>query len=852
MRLLLLDGNSIANRAFYGIKALSTKDGIFTNAIVGFLNILQKLREMTEADHIVAAFDLHAPTFRHKMYDEYKAGRKGMPEELRTQMPLLKEMLTLMGIAVVEKEGYEADDILGTLSTNWPGEAFIATGDRDSLQLVKPGVTVLLAATKMGRPETTIYDEAAIMDKYGLTPPQLIDLKALMGDASDHIPGVPGVGEKTALDLMHRFGSLDAIYEGLEESDLRESVKNKLIAGKESAYLSYKLGTICKEVPISTKPEDYKLGEMDKPALATLMAKLELFKWMEKWGLTAVSAPPPVAESKTISLSPASPDELYGASRTEEHCSMLPVWDNKDLSGLWLITEKLYGFIPMEDPSFDCALALWADQAIAKSTHDGKPLYTYLLGRDIHPQNVVMDTLLAGYLLNPLASDYSLPRLLSEYGISGDVDEANRDIVLFSCLAGCLEKELKGQNQYTLLSEVEIPLSVVLADMERIGFLVNGDEIARFGEKLGSRIEGLEAAIYEAVGYEFNLNSPKQLAKALFEDLGLPAKKKTKSGYSTNAEVLESLRNAHPAVGMLLDYRMLAKLKSTYCDGLTKVIGKDGRIHSSFNQTETRTGRISSTEPNLQNIPVRHELGRELRRFFITEKGWQLCDADYSQIELRVLAHMAKEPTMIAAFNEGEDIHTITASQVFDVPPLFVTPLMRSQAKAVNFGIVYGIGPHSLSEDIGVSYKEAKQFIDNYLHHYSAVDGFMKQLIDTAKDRGYSETVFHRRRPLPELRATQAVTRGFGERVARNMPIQGTAADIIKIAMVRVYNRLRKERMQARLILQVHDELIVEAPQNEVTYAARILQEEMETAVNMAVKMAVDVHTGDTWYDAKG
>lgn len=857
MRLLLLDGNSIANRAFYGIKLLSTKDGHYTNAIVGFLNILQRLREQTDADHIAAAFDLHAPTFRHKLYTEYKAGRKGMPEELREQMPIIKELLTLMGCTVVEIEGYEADDILGTLSAAalaQEGDCYIATGDRDALQLVDDRITVLLAATKMGRPETTVYDRTAIMEKYGLTPKQLIDLKALMGDASDHIPGVPGVGEKTALDLLHRFGSLDEVYAQMEDSDLRESLKTKLRTGKDSAYLSRTLGTICQEAPVSLVMEDYRIRPMEKPALSRLMAKLELFKLIEKWGLNTVTlAPEPQQQEPPAVCLADSSAAVYAAVRSSGCCDMLPLWEGTDLAGLWVIAAGQCIKVTTNDPLFRDFLSLWSDKQIAKRTHDGKPLYTYLLAQGIFPENIMMDTMLAGYLLNPLASDYLLSRLIPEYGITGTSEnEEEREAILFPALADRLADEVQRQEQNELLLTVEIPLSVVLADMERIGFLVNGDGIAAFGKMLGTQIESLQTSIYEAVGYEFNLNSPKQLSKALFEDLGLPAKKKTKSGYSTNAEVLESLRNVHPAVAMLLDYRMLSKLKSTYCDGLLKVIGSDGRIHSSFNQTETRTGRISSTEPNLQNIPVRQELGREMRRFFITEENWILCDADYSQIELRVLAHMAHDPTMIEAFNTDEDIHTITASQVFQVPPEMVTPLMRSRAKAVNFGIVYGIGPHSLSEDIGVSYTEAKQYISEYLRHYSAVDGFMSGLIDVAKEKGYGETLFHRRRPLPELKASQAVTRNFGERVARNMPIQGTAADIIKIAMVRVYRRLREEKLRARLILQVHDELIVEAPQEEADKATTILREEMEAAADLSVKLAVDAHTGETWYDAKG
>lgn len=857
MKLLVLDGNSIINRAFYGIKLLSTKDGLYTNALYGFLNIYQKLLDMTGPDHVAAAFDLSAPTFRHEAYDAYKAGRKGMPEELRQQMPILKELLPLLGCAVVEKEGYEADDILGTLSlaaAQQGGECFIATGDRDALQLVGDGVTVLLAATKMGRPETTMYDVPAIREKYGLDPAQLIDLKALMGDTSDNIPGVPGVGEKTALDLMHRFGSLDALYADLDGAELRDSLRQKLAAGKDSAYLSRTLGTICRTAPVDVNLETYRLQPYRREELAKMLTKLEFFKLLDKWGLNASAAeekgeqaaPPP--QSSTIlegEAAMAAVDQAAKAGRLD----LLPVFDEGSLTGIWAATPEGTAHVTAKDAGWDRIPTLL--RRVKVRTHDSKPLFAALLREGDGPQ-IELDTMLAGYLLNPLASGYALTRLEQEYGFPPVGEEEAAQTARLPELADKLAKEAALHGQSDLLRDVEQPLAEVLAAMENEGFAVDKAGIAAFGAVLQDRIDDIQRQITEAVGYAFNLNSPKQLAKALFEDLGLPAKKKTKSGYSTNAEVLESLRDAHPAVAMLLDYRMLAKLKSTYCDGLLKVVGADGRIHSSFNQTETRTGRISSTEPNLQNIPVRQELGRELRRFFIARKGWVLCDADYSQIELRVLAHMAGDPTMIQAFNSGEDIHRITASQVFGVPEELVTPLMRSRAKAVNFGIVYGIGAHSLSQDIQVSYGEAKQYIDGYLAHYSAVAGFMEDRIHRAKETGYAETLFGRRRPLPELKASNGVTRSFGERVARNMPIQGTAADIIKIAMVRVYRRLREEKLEARLILQVHDELIVEAPEREAEQVAVLLKEEMEAAAQLTVRLEAEVHVGPTWYDAKG
>ncbi len=847
MKLLVVDGNSIANRAFYGVRLLSTKNGEFTNALFGFLNILQKLRDMSEPDGIAVAFDLHAPTFRHKLYDEYKAGRKGMPDELRSQMPVLKQLLTLMGCTVIEQEGFEADDLLGTLSAacvRSGDECVIATGDRDALQLVSDQVHVLLAATKMGKPETIEYTPDAVMEKYGLTPAQLIDLKALMGDASDHIPGVPGVGEKTATDLVRNFGSLDAVYAQIESDAIRDGVRAKLQAGKESAYMSRTLGTICCEAPIDTDPSHYVLRPMQKAELAALLARLEFFKWIEKWGLTGetVAAEPP-NNVVAVTAKASSLDEAIAAAQRTGRVDLL---DNAD-GGCIVSADGLVA----ETKDIATIIALCEDATVQKRVHDSKAWFARLLANGKQPTGFVMDTMLAAYLLNPLASGYDWGRLVQEYTVSVPENTAVGQAVAFAKLADTLAKMLKEQEQDRLLIDMELPLALVLADMEQAGVAVDADGLHAFGEMLDGQITDLQTGIYEAIGYTFNLNSPKQLAKALFEDLGLPAKKKTKSGYSTNAEVLESLRNEHPAVAMLLDYRMLAKLKSTYCDGLEKVIGEDGRIHSSFSQTETRTGRISSAEPNLQNIPVRQPLGREMRRFFHAKEGYVLCDADYSQIELRVLAHMANDTAMIDAFNQQEDIHRITASQVFGVPEEWVTPQMRSHAKAVNFGIVYGIGPHSLSQDIGVSYKEAKQYIDSYLAHYGGIRQFMEDLIEQAKRDGYAKTLFGRRRPLPELTASQAMMRAFGERVARNMPIQGTAADIIKIAMVRVYRRLATEMPDAKLILQVHDELIVEAKQEDADRVAQILQQEMEQAAALKVTLSVEAKTGHTWYDTK-
>lgn len=838
MRLLIIDGNSILNRAFYGIKVLTTHDGVPTNALVGFLNIYFRLLEQTEADAVAVAFDRKAPTFRHQMYDAYKAGRKGMPEELAQQLPLIKELLTYMGCTVVEQDGYEADDILGTLSAKAQAQGvacYIATGDRDSLQLVDENVTVLLAATRMGKPETVVFDPAAVKEKYGLTPGALIDLKALMGDSSDNIPGVAGIGEKTALELLHRFGTLDGVYEHLDE--LRETLRRKLEDGRDNAYLSRRLGEICRTMPMDTDLSHYALCPVQKPELAALMTRLELFKIMERLDLDSADVAQTSAEPITLKTVPF--DELITGGA---FC----VWLQDETA--YVVAGDTIATVLSSSPKF---LNFLENPSVAKRTADTKGLAAHALMYNRTLENVTMDAVLAAYLLNPLASSYELPRLTQEYGVIVPEGDQPLEARLLAPLCDKMEEEIHATGQDSLLRDIEIPLSIVLASMEQVGFAVDGKGVAAFGKMLDAQINTLMVSIEEQVGYAFNLNSPKQLAKALFEDLGLPAKKKTKSGYSTNAEVLEGLRLAHPVVDMILNYRTLSKLKSTYCDGLLKVIAPDGRIHTSFNQTETRTGRISSTEPNLQNIPVRQELGRELRRFFHAKDGYVLCDADYSQIELRVLAALSGDKTMVDAFNNEDDIHRITASQVFDVPEEMVTPLMRSQAKAVNFGIVYGIGAHSLSEDIHVSYGEAKRYIEQYLGHYSAVAGYMDELIETARQTGYAVTLFNRRRPLPELRVSNRMTRAFGERVARNMPIQGTAADIIKLAMIRVHERLQREQVDAKLILQVHDELIVEAAEHETALVQTILREEMESAVTLSVRLRADVHTGKTWYDAK-
>lgn len=845
MKLLAIDGNSIINRAFYGIRLLTTKDGKYTNAVYGFINILNRLKELHQPDGIAVAFDVKKPTFRHEKYAEYKAGRHATPEELLSQFAPLKEWLIAMGYSVIECAGYEADDILGTLADmceKTGNECVIATGDKDSLQLISDYVTVALSATKAGAPEVTHYNKKALFEKYGLTPSQMIELKALMGDSSDNIPGVAGIGEKTATDLISRFGSIDYIYEHLSELDIKAGVKAKLEVGKESAFFSRWLGTICKEAPINSDINSYLSKEMNENEVARIMTSLEFFKLMEKMNISPIAAKTAQKIEKT-EIKEVCLEELLKSQ--PKQISMVMEYGGFGVSanGMAAFAEKDEGF------------ALLANTEIEKNLFDYKNIYKEAAKSGVTAENVVFDTMLAGYICNPSASSYDLDRLSAEYSAVADIkteNEAIRLAAINSEVAKVLTVELSETGQDKLFYEIELPLAAVLGDMELVGISVDKDALKIHGEELAKRIAVLEKEIYDCIGYEFNLNSPKQLGVALFEKLELPCKKKTKSGYSTNAEVLEELRDHHPAVSMILKYRGLAKLKSTYCDSLISAISEDGRIHSTFNQTETRTGRISSLEPNLQNIPVRTEEGRIFRKFFTSGEGKVLVDADYSQIELRVLAHMANDEVMLDAFNSGADIHTSTAAEVFGMHPAFVTPLMRSRAKAVNFGIVYGIGAFSLAKDIGVSNKEAKAYIESYLATFKGVASFMENTIAHAKENGYVTTVFGRRRYLPELSSSNHMLRAFGERVARNAPIQGTAADIIKIAMVNVFKRLKEENLNARLILQVHDELIIETDEACKDKAAAILKEEMQNAAKMKVELTADVNIGKDWYEAKG
>ncbi len=862
MRLMVIDGNSILNRAFYGIKLLTTKDGKFTNGIYGFMTILLRLTEEVKPDAVAIAFDVKAPTFRHKMYDGYKAQRKGMPPELAQQMPTLKVLLRALGYKLLECEGWEADDILGTLASACKDgdECFIATGDRDSLQLVDKKVNVLLTATKMGRPQTIRYDEAAVAEKYGVTPLQLIDIKALMGDSSDNIPGVAGIGEKTAGDLIARFDSIDRIYSEIDTLDIKDSVRKKLADGKEMAYLSRTLGTISKEAPVETDYSVYKVAEPNAFEAVKTLTELEMFSMIERLHLDPKIAPV-VQQDK--------PKEKFTCVECDNATALLQRiqkigkayftlgFTGDEVSDIYVRVDNEVIHLNALNFSFISFIAeLFEDGNIAKTTDDSKAAYSFAISNSLELNNICFDTQLAGYILNPSANSYSPDRLALEYSVAlpQDEEETQRDVAawLLPELEEKLSEKLKENGQTKLLTETEIPLAQVLADMELTGFEVDRIGILSFGQALEADIEKITAEIYEAVGYEFNLNSPKQLGEALFEKLELPKGKKTKSGWSTNADLLEKLAPDYPVVAKILQYRTWSKLKSTYCEGLIKAIRDDGRIHSTLNQTETRTGRISSAEPNLQNIPVRSDLGREMRKFFRAKSGCVLVDADYSQIELRVLAHISNDPNMIDAFNSGDDIHAITASQVFNMPLAMVTPLMRSRAKAVNFGIVYGIGAFSLAQNIGVTRAEADAYIKGYLRHYAGVDSYMEKIVETAKETGYVQTLFNRRRYLPELTSGNGMLRAFGERVARNMPIQGTAADIIKIAMVRVYKRLKAENIRAKLIMQVHDELIIEAVESEKEKVSALLKEEMENAVSMKVSMLADVNCGKTWYDAKG
>ena len=872
MKLLVLDGNSIINRAFYGVRPLTTKDGFYTNAIFGFLTMFHKIYEDTRPDGVAVAFDEKAPTFRHQQYADYKGKRKGMPPELAMQLAPLKEILAAMGLRLLSAAGWEADDILGTLAEacrrSPEDSCIIATGDRDTLQLVGDGVAVRMLTTKQGKAEAILYDEEKIREVYGVKPIQLIEVKAIQGDTSDNIPGVPGIGEKGALDLVQRFGSLDYIYTNLDTIDIKPGIRKRLTEGKESAYLSRWLGTVSTQAPVPTELSEYIPAPPDAEKVTALMLRYELFKPLEKlkkdWFRRAPSPSPASEEASSGQAAENATSEVVFC----RDVTALAQEIRRDGEITFLLDPSLKEICVARDGSVTVVTDengvletfcrdIFSDDGIRKSTFDIKAVLHALAPLGIVPQNVICDVMLAAYVLNPSSDCEDLEKLAAQYAsaLPDDIPAELRLPLLClrlpaMCARMLAETERNGQS--SLLHDMEIPLAYVLADMERAGFAADRDALDAFEQHLSARTEEIRARIYTLAEEEFNINSPRQIGQILFEKMKLPGGKKTKTGWSTNAEVLENLSSDYEIVALILEYRTLSKLVSTYCQGLKKAIADDGRIHTTFRQTETRTGRISSIEPNLQNIPVRTPLGSELRRFFRAGEGMTLVDADYSQIELRVLAHIAGDTTMTEAFRSGEDIHAVTASQVFGVPLNEVTPQMRSNAKAVNFGIVYGISAFSLSKDIGVSVSEADAYIKNYMSRYAAIADYMKRTVEEARAKGYAETLYGRRRYLPELAASNFQTRSFGERVARNMPIQGTAADIIKIAMIAVHKRLQKESMRARLILQIHDELLLECPREEAEKAAALLKEEMENAVSLSVPMIADATTGDNWYLAKG
>ena len=855
MKLMVLDGNSLLNRAFYGIRALTTADGLPTNAVYGFLTILRRLLNEFRPDGLCAAFDRKAPTFRHELYEGYKATRHGMPEELSAQLPWLLEVIDALNIPRFSLAGWEADDLLGTIarqSAEQGWDCLLVTGDRDSLQLIGERTHVAYISSRPGKNEITEYDEALFREKYGFGPPTLVDLKALMGDASDNIPGVRGVGEKTAMDLLHRFGSLDGVYAHLEDPALKPALRQKLADGRDMAALSFRLATIRQDAPLALDPAECRLRAPDNDKLYELFTRLEFKKLLETYGVTPPAAAPlPAAvPASSVTWTEAPPEAVLGRCRAAEQVFF--AWA-PGLTALAVIAGET-GYA-LEAPGEDFLRAFFSAD-IPKASTELKALLRLLAERRLPREGLGEDVSLAAYLLDPSDGSYALPRLAKkllgrELPETGDLSalraaaEALRDLLALTL------PQLREQGLDRLYREVELPLCPVLADMEERGFLVDKAALTEFGRDLGASIEVLQSEICAMAGEDFNINSPKKLGEILFERLGLPSYGKTKTGHSTNIEVLEKLRGKHPIVERIIEYRKLTKLKSTYADALLRFIGEDGRIRTTFNMTATATGRLSSQDPNLQNIPVRTELGGEVRKMFVASPGCVLVDADYSQIELRILSCLAEDKVMQRAFLEGEDIHRATASQVFGVPKEEVTSLMRSRAKAVNFGIVYGISDYSLSQDIHVTRSEARAYMDSYLSHYSGVRAYMARVVETAKEKGYAETLFGRRRYLPELSSSNFNTRSFGERVAMNMPVQGTAADVIKLAMIRVARRLAAECPEARLLLQVHDELIAECPEELGKKAAQILTEEMEGAVSLPVPLTAEAHLGRNWYDAK-
>ena len=902
-KFVLIDGNSIMNRAFYGImgsKMLMTKEGTYTNAVYGFLAILFKLLEDVQPDYMAVAFDLKAPTARHKLYEGYKATRKGMPEELAMQMPIIKEILHAMHIDIIEKEGYEADDVLGTLSRygekqGW--EVTILSGDRDTFQLATDHVTIRIPRTKGGKTETEEYNREKIIETYGIEPKQLIEVKGLQGDTSDNIPGVPGIGEKTALSLIQKYGSIENLYQKLEagEDDLKGKQREKIQDNKELAFLSKTLGTINLEVPIEDTLENFKVEEWDKPKVLELFKELNFNRYIDRFSLRGEN----IAKSKSVENQEWQVEEISVSKmleilqqekqmifyfRTESDLQEEKIIKEKivAISIFQASTQKAYYFPLQEENEIQGFKKVLEDKEIQKIGINLTKAYILLKQVDINLAGIAYDVSIAAYILNPTNNKLEIENLAMQYletdlqEMIGGEKEEQKQMTLFDTTSQEIDKhkenkhkdtlyvytiyqlqektkkELEKINAIKLFQEIDMPTVEVLSNMQWNGMYVDKEELEAFGKELTDRLELLTKTIYEMAGEEFNINSTKQLGEILFEKMKLPVIKKTKNGYSTDVDVLEKLRREDPIIGKLLEYRQLMKLNSTYVEGLKPYINpKTNRIHSFFHQTITATGRISSTEPNLQNIPTRFELGKRVRKIFKPQSGKVYIDADYSQIELRVLAHISEDEHMIQAFQQGEDIHKQAASKVFKTPINEVTKEQRSDAKAVNFGIVYGISDFGLGEQLGISRKKAKQYIDEYLEQYAGIKAFMENITEKAKEQGYVETLFHRRRYIPELKSSNYMVRQFGARAAMNTPIQGTAADIMKIAMIKVYEELQKQDLKTKIVLQVHDEMMLEAPEEEKEQIKQIVKQAMESAISLKVPLIAEIEEAKNWYDCK-
>lgn len=875
-KILLIDGHSILNRAFYGLPDLTNSEGRHTGAVYGFLNILFRILEEEKPQYLTVAFDLHEPTFRHKIYDAYKGTRKPMPEELREQVPLIKEMLTAMGVKIVSKGGYEADDLLGTLAVRSEGcgmDVTILSGDRDLLQLATKKIMIRLPKTSKGKTTIENFHEDEVLEKFQVSPKQIIELKALMGDSADNIPGIPGVGEKTATKILVEYGTIENAHDHLEDikpNKARESLREHY----DLAQLSKVLATINTDSPIDFEYEDAKIENLYTPEAYQLCKQLDFKNLLNRFDIKDLSDNK-IEENFFTCNDIAGVDAIFEKALKKEHVGISLIADKVNVYGLGICIDEIeIYYIPVEGfitKDYLCASIEKISDKVILCAMDIKGLLKHI---QINDHNI-FDIGIGAYLLNPLKSKYTYDDVAKEY-INGVIFPTHEDLIgklsyeklynessdklmTYACYEAytsfaaskTIESALKDSDMWKVYTDIELPLIFTLDSMEEIGIIAKGDKLTEYGDKLAVRIEELEKSIWDQAGEEFNINSPKQLGVILFEKMGIKGGRKTKTGYSTAADILEKLAPTEPIIKDILEYRQLAKLKSTYADGLASVIESDGRIHSTFNQTITATGRISSTEPNLQNIPVRMELGRLIRKVFVPEDGYVFLDADYSQIELRVLAHMSGDEKLIQAYREAEDIHRLTASQVFHVPLDEVTDLQRRNAKAVNFGIVYGISSFGLSQDLSISRKEAAAYIEKYFETYPKIKGFLDGLIDEGKEKGYVTTMFGRRRPIPELKSSNFMQRSFGERVAMNSPIQGTAADIIKIAMNRVYHRLKDEGLKSRLILQVHDELLIETKKDEVEKVSSILNEEMKGAAKLAVELEIDMHEGNNWYEAK-